>query len=215
MCAAVKPAACTDSRFAPAIRLAAAFLIGGAALSCWAQESERSGLDIAATALPDNPAPARLEVSSGVLPRIDGATRGERADRVERIDMSLLSPGNSGLGFAVGLSNLSPPNAPMMGTQLDLAPGLSLGVQWRHTLEGRNRIDITAWRSVTPPTDAISLIQQRQPVYGARVEMSLAPLRKTGLVVDRGFIGLQLESGARVTLKRNGGKPMMYYRNKF
>jgi hypothetical protein len=34
-------------------------------------------------------------------------------------------------------------------------------------------------------------------------------------VADRGFIGFQLESGARVTLRRSGGKPMIYYRTRF
>ena len=36
-----------------------------------------------------------------------------------------------------------------------------------------------------------------------------------GLVAERGFLGLQLESGARITVRRSGGKPMLYYRSKF
>ena len=41
------------------------------------------------------------------------------------------------------------------------------------------------------------------------------PCRSSGLVADRGFVGLQLESGARITVRRSGGKPMIYYRTKF
>jgi hypothetical protein len=34
-------------------------------------------------------------------------------------------------------------------------------------------------------------------------------------VVDRGFVGIRLDRGARITLHRSGGKPMVYYRNQF
>ena len=86
---------------------------------------------------------------------------------------------------------------------------------WRYTPDGNYRIDVTAWRRVIPP-DASSLIHMREPSYGARVEMRIgrAPV-ETGFVADRGFIGFQLESGARMTVRRSGGKPMIYYRTKF
>jgi hypothetical protein len=45
--------------------------------------------------------------------------------------------------------------------------------------------------------------------------MQIRPVQKSGFVADHGFVGLQLESGARVTLRRSGGKPMIYYRTKF
>lgn len=58
-------------------------------------------------------------------------------------------------------------------------------------------------------------MQLRQPGYGARIEMKLVPARASGLVADYGFIGLQLESGARITLRKKDGKPTVVYRVKF
>ena len=72
-----------------------------------------------------------------------------------------------------------------------------------------------AWRRMNTDDDAYSLIQQRQPVYGARVEMNLAGGRKSGIATGVGFIGVQLESGARISVKRKDGRPMIYYRTSF
>jgi hypothetical protein len=38
---------------------------------------------------------------------------------------------------------------------------------------------------------------------------------KAGLAADLGFIGLQLEGGARISIKRKHGGPMVYYRTSF
>jgi hypothetical protein len=74
--------------------------------------------------------------------------------------------------------------------------------------------DVAAWRRLMPP-DTLTLVQMRQPSYGARFEMQIGSTPTTGFVADRGFLGLQLESGARVTLRRSEGKPMVYYRTRF
>ncbi|OYU72802.1 MAG: hypothetical protein CFE45_39080, partial [Burkholderiales bacterium PBB5] len=84
------------------------------------------------------------------------------------------------------------------------AQPLDLGVQWRQPLLKDRHVDITAWRRMTPEPDALTLIRQREPVYGARVEINLQG-KKRGLVADRRFIGLQLDSGARITLRRKDG----------
>jgi hypothetical protein len=81
-------------------------------------------------------------------------------------------------------------------------------------MDSNYRVDVVAWRRVTQP-DALTLVQARQSNYGARVEMRLSPSAKRGLVADRGFVGLQLESGARVTLRKTFAAPMVYYRNNF
>jgi hypothetical protein len=91
---------------------------------------------------------------------------------------------------------------------------VNLGLHWRYTLDSNYRVDVTAWRRLVP-ADALTLVQTHQPSYGARVEMQIRPVQKSGFVAGRGFVGLQLESGARVTLRRSGGKPMIYYRTKF
>jgi hypothetical protein len=154
----------------------------------------------------------QLEVSASSLPRFentDGATRSTR------IDMTWLPPRRSALGLSLGMGAVDDaplvPFVPRNGSPTSV----DLGVHWRYTLDGNYRIDVTAWRRVMPP-DALTLVQTREPSYGARVEMRIgrsAP--RSGLVADRGFVGLQLESGARVTLKRSGGQPMVYYRSKF
>ena len=67
--------------------------------------------------------------------------------------------------------------------------------------------------------DAYTLIQrQQQPVYAARVELNLAESSsKSGLMADlkSRFIGLQLESGGRISIKRKNGGAMVYYRTAF
>jgi hypothetical protein len=68
---------------------------------------------------------------------------------------------------------------------------------------------------MTAADDDYSLAQMREPVYGARVEMNLAAARKSGFALDRGFLGFQLESGARISVKRKDGRPMIYYRSAF
>jgi hypothetical protein len=75
-------------------------------------------------------------------------------------------------------------------------------------------VDITAWRRVTPMPDALALVQQQDPVYGARVEMKLKSTSAKTFFADK-FIGLQLDSGARIGIKKSNGNPTIYYRNQF
>jgi hypothetical protein len=93
---------------------------------------------------------------------------------------------------------------------------MDFGVHWRVMLDSSYRFDVTAYRRVQN-ADAISLIESRDPEYGARVELGLGSMqgRSKGFVANRGFVGFQLESGARVTIRRKSGGPMLYYRNAF
>jgi hypothetical protein len=151
------------------------------------------------------------EVSATSLARFepDGGTR------TSRIDMTWLQPYRSALGLSLGMTSIDglglglPANLGNIGS-------LDVGLHWRYTPDGNYRIDVTAWRRVTPQ-DAASLIYLREPsTYGARVEMRIgrAPV-EPGFVAQRGFVGFQLESGARITVRRSGGKPMLYYRSNF
>jgi hypothetical protein len=45
--------------------------------------------------------------------------------------------------------------------------------------------------------------------------MQMSSAASKGLVADKGFLGFQMENGARLTVKRSRGKPMLYYRNTF
>jgi hypothetical protein len=172
--------------------------------SAWAQEEATPATVAVQALLP--------EVSSTSLPRFepDGGTR------TSRIDMTLLPPLRSALGLSLGMTAIDglglgfPANLGSIGQSLDV------GLHWRYTPDGNYRIDVTAWRRVSPQ-DAASLIYLREPsAYGARVEMRIgrAPV-EPGFVAQRGFIGFQLESGARITVRRSGGKPMLYYRSNF
>lgn len=156
---------------------------------------------------------ARLEISTFALPRIDGLDGGFAS---QRVDVTLLPPRRTAMGLAMGMSGIFALANP---TGAGLAPtpqlALDVGLRWRHTLDSNQRIDITAWRRVTPQPDAYTLVQARQPTYGARVELNLNSARRSGLVADRGFLGLQLESGGRFTVRRKDGRPMIYYRTRF
>jgi hypothetical protein len=190
------------------------------ALFCMASPAWAAGDDTAAVVLAqaDITAPAdrnrpQLEVSSASLPRFDNT---DGATRTSRIDMTWLPPRRSALGLSVGMVSLDGPVLAPFAPRPGFSPNsVDLGLHWRYTLDGNNRVDVTAWRRLMP-ADALTLVQTREASYGARVEMRLGGgMPKGGFVAERGFVGLQLESGARLTLKRSGGKPMVYYRSKF
>ena len=157
----------------------------------------------------------QLEISTTSMPRYDNEANGNRTSRIDMTTWS--APRRSALGFSVGVTSPDGVGASFAsGNRVGLAPSLDLGLKWRYTIDGNYRFDVTAYRRVMPP-DALTMIQTRDAgQYGARVEMALgSSLPKSGFVADRGFLGVQLESGARVTLRRSGGKPMVYYRSKF
>lgn len=156
-------------------------------------------------------APMRVQVQTSSVPRLEGQDSGFQGPRV---DVSLFPANARGLGAVIGLSGsaLSQPQA------VGPAPNrtsVDLGVRWSHKLQNQNQIDVTAWRRIEGADDAYTLIQAREPVYGARVEMNIKPVKLGMFGIDRGFVGLQLESGARISLKRKDGRPMVYYRTAF
>lgn len=150
------------------------------------------------------------EISSTTLPGFDS----EAPSTSTRLDMTWLPPRRSALGLSFGMTRTEGLGLGMPA-HLGSSQSLDVGLHWRYTMDTNYRIDVTAWRRAVP-ADALSAIHLREPSYGARVEMRIgrAPTG-TGFVAERGFIGLQLESGARVTLRRSGGRPMLYYRAKF
>lgn len=153
----------------------------------------------------------QLELSGTVLPRFDNT---DGSTHTSRLNLTWLPPRRSALGLAVGMS--SP-----YGSSLAPGPafagnssGVDLGLHWRYTLDSNYRVDVTAWRRMAP-ADAAALVQSQTPTYVARIEMGIGQATRRGFVADRGFLGFQLESGARITVRRSGGKPMVYYRTKF
>jgi hypothetical protein len=191
----------------PSVRTCA-FIAGLALLPCASSVCAEPHGFTAATA---NTAHPQLEVSSSTLPRFDGV---DSAMRSSRVDLALMPQRRSGIGLAFGVGSPSGANR-ALGPGYAGAPFVDLGVHWRYTLDSNYRFDVTAYRRM-PNSDAISLIESRDPTYGARVELKLGSIaRSNGFVASKGFLGFQLESGARVTVKRSGGVPMLYYRNTF
>jgi hypothetical protein len=165
--------------------------------------------EVVALAATDLPRP-QLEVNTAPIPHLHPGDAG-----AARIDMTLMPQKRSGVGLALGVRSRSRP-AVGLAPHPPLATAVDLGVNWRYTSESNHRFDVTAYRRA-PDRDAISLVESHEPSYGARVEMGLASskdLRK-GFTAQRGFIGLQLEGGARLTIRRKFGGPMLYYRNTF
>ncbi|HEY8049207.1 MAG TPA: hypothetical protein VIE63_08545 [Ramlibacter sp.] len=195
----------------------AARVMAAALLLLWAcdaialdTEREASAPDATVVA-GDFPRPA-LEVTTSTMPRFgtaDGTTQ------ASRVDLSVMPRQASGVGLSLGVTRYSAPAAGF-APYPQASQSLDLGLRWRYTLDSSHRFDVTAYRRM-PESDAMSMIESRDPSYGARVEMALGGKGQLhrGFVAEHGFVGFQLESGARLTVKRSGGVPMLYYRNSF
>ena len=169
----------------------------------WAQDEAASATILAQLLVP--------EVSATSLPRFDP----DGAARTSRIDMAWLPPRRSAVGLSLGMTSIDGLGFATPANLGSIGQGMDVGLRWRYTMDTHYRIDVTAWRRMTP-MDAASLVYLREPSYGARVEMSIGrATTQPGFVAERGFVGFQLESGARITVRRSAGKPMLYYRTRF
>jgi hypothetical protein len=151
----------------------------------------------------------RVSVQATALPRLEAQDTGFQAPRID-LSVNPFHGRAQGLGAVVGFSNTSTPTQGGLGLQQSRNAAVDLGVRWSQGV-----VDVTAWRRMNGPDDAYSMIQMREPVYGARVEMNLASAKALPFAIDRGFLGMQLESGARISIKRRNGGPMVYYRSSF
>lgn len=151
--------------------------------------------------------PVRMQVQTSSLPRFDSQDSGFQAPRVD-VSITPFDRGGNGLGAVFGLAS------PSVAPGLQARTGVDLGLRWSQKLQSQ-RVDITAWRRMNAPDDAYTQVLMHEPVYGARVEMDLSAGAQSGLKADLGFLGFQMESGARITVKRKDGRPMLYYRSAF
>jgi hypothetical protein len=189
----------------------AAFAFGSIA-ACplgWAQEVVASAMQDRALVETRSVQGPRLEVNSSTLPRLDAQDSGFQAPRVDLA----FSPQNRGLGVVLGMGNIGLRSA-IQPNNFSGQPSVDLGLRWRQVVYS-NQIDVTAWRRMNTDQDAYNLIQLRQPMYGARVEMKLGDGGKSFINAAGGFLGFQLESGAKISVKRKDGRPMIYYRTAF
>jgi hypothetical protein len=177
-----------------------------------AQEAARPAAEaIVAEARADQP-PVRVQVQTSALPRVVEAT--DAGFQAPRVDVSLFPANGGGMGAVFGMSTTAGAQPPGLG----LAPqrlSVDVGLRFSHRFQNENQIDITAWRRMNTADDAYTQIQMRQPTYGARVEMEIKPAKYGALALDRGFLGMQLEGGGRISIKRKYGGPMVYYRTAF
>ncbi|WP_143762966.1 hypothetical protein [Ramlibacter tataouinensis] len=159
-----------------------------------------------------------VTVAQAALPSLV-VTQESRPDPVDGLAMtsqqvaaSWFPTPRSPLGFMAAVRPAAAGTPDRPGLQ---RPGLDLGLHWRSAGHGRRGLQVQAWQTLAPDPDAWTLVQSRQPAYGARVEMRLKPARAGGLVADYQFFGLQLQSGARITIRRTEGRPRIYYRVQF
>ena len=186
--------------------------LGAVSPAMWAQESGQPPAEVLLAQGPTDPA-VRVQVQTSAVPRLESPDSGFQAPR---IDVSLF-PGArpSGLGALVGMSGFTARQTPQpIGLQPQQRPSIDLGLRFSQRVQSQH-VDIMAWRRMSSDDDAYSLVTSRQPVYGARVEMNLSAAGRSGLAADLGFVGLQMESGARISIKRKNGGPMVYYRSNF
>jgi hypothetical protein len=191
--------------------LASGCLAALACLMCgasYAQDAGQGSQDVLVAQARIDPG-VRVQVQTSALPRLDPLDNGFQAPRV---DLTLHTSEGSGLAPVFGLSTIGS-NSGLVGLQQ--RTGVDVGLRWTQRLQSQRQIDITAWRRMNAPDDAYSQVLMHSPVYGARIELNLTPVRKAGFLIDHGAIGFQMESGDKITIKRKDGRPMIYYRSTF
>lgn len=150
----------------------------------------------------------RIELSASSLPAFG---TGDASSRSTRVDMIWLPPRHPNLGLALGLTTVDG-SAFLPPGSTSTAPAVDLGLHWRH--DSVYRVDVSAWMRMASAPDAATLLQDPQPNFGARLEMKMNSARHS-LFADRGILGLQLDGGARIGVRRYAGHPMIYYRTSF
>ncbi|WP_135265547.1 hypothetical protein [Ramlibacter henchirensis] len=147
--------------------------------------------------------------------------------QVVRSQLGRFSPirwGAMALALVAGTCAAQPGEPPPAQLSLSLMPqiasqrpgpgGDDIGLIFRRPLGSDRTIDITAWRRVPPrQPDALSMIQDREPMYGARLEMRITA--RKSFATELKAIGLQLDNGAKIMLRRKDGNPTIYYRQQF
>lgn len=128
---------------------------------------------------------------------------GGEAAALPRVDLALLAP------------TASPPRDPLRLVQESQglrAPGqLNLALRLRQQSVGGHAVDASIWHSLTTdPRRAQD--PDREPLYGAQVEMELRSDRKAAL---RDLLGMKLDNGGKISLRRRNGHFAIYYRMQF
>lgn len=101
------------------------------------------------------------------------------------------------------------------GLQLALSstPSPLVPQRWRPTPHAQPA-HVMPWHRPQLVGGASSLIRQREATPAGHAGLP-TEYPAGGLVLDQRFIGLQLDNGARVGLRRANGRPTLYYRAPF
>ncbi len=84
-----------------------------------------------------------------------------------------------------------------------LVPPLRLGPRVQHP------VDPTSW-SKPQALNAPKLAHGHPAPHAGRLEAQIST-RNSALSLDRHLLGIDLDNGARITLRRSGGRSMIYY----
>lgn len=132
----------------------------------------------------------------------------------QRVDITLMPEATSSVGIALGVRGM--PQSPAPGLASGAPPTVDVGLHWRHTLDSSRRIGVTAFRTLPQASSDPIALADRGPAYGARVELDLNKGKpEKAAFADKGLVGVQLDNGGRISLRRKHGGPMIYYRNTF
>ncbi len=192
-------------------------LVQGPVAAEAASEAVSAVAPLAGAAGPSRP---QLAVSATPVPSLAAADAAQPRVRIDITGWSR-GPEQSGLGLSMGSSTRPSPGAGYAFVPLSPRGGavadLDVALRWRsQPLSGNRRVDLAAFRrSVPDAADLARSGEANEPVYGARVEMQFASARSRRLVPELGAIGMQLDGGAKISLRAKRGKPMLYYRASF
>jgi len=157
-------------------------------------------------------APPSIQALINTVPVLDGPAGVSSLSRIDMVRWARTQ--RSALGLSVGLET---PLGPAVDSRY--TPALSVGFRWRTSLgEGDQHLDVASWRrlsatpSVTDPLTGTS--QSVDPAqYVTRIELQFA--KPKGMAAELGAIGMQLDGGAKLSLRVKHGGPMVYYRRAF
>lgn len=144
--------------------------------------------------------------STGALAQLMVEAEPTRLPQVDLVMLAEPQPPNAGSAYQLNWSAFAP--------QQQAAPShLNLGLRWRPTTPAGRQVDAQVWRRVTSTTPSSLAYVEDAPEYGARVEMQITPAKRT--IPLRDLLGMQLDNGARLSLRPRNGKVSLYYRMQF
>lgn len=185
------------------------------AAPCTAAWVESATDALALGVAPDAPA-ARMELAPALPLDVPETARAQQLPQA--------SPGRAATapGWAVTGWVALPAQGTAVGLGLDVnAPavhgpqrGTDLSLRWRTVLPGGEWLHVSAWHALVPASAAAGLASSA-PTMGTRLELHLKPAPVFGFMAEARAIGLQLDGGAKITLKRRNGGLMVQYRMQF